>query len=335
MSLISYVLGSGFTVVSADTRVGTCLQYSIQSQCNAIIWFENHHKLYLFSPPHNYVATAYHGTMPLKITSYFKEFEKTLPAERLTIEDYARKASEFFYEKFQDDYQFYSSEKKSWFNVVGYNPETNDRAFFSFNLPFQPQPEEIDRGVIAFIETGFTKFTEGYKEIFQNTYMENFTKKLVSKKKLGFPLSKTENQRLNDYLANKSITRIMNQAECIKFSQGLIEDTSAKLFESEEFESVGKSMDMIVISPDRGIEVVANEYSEEILAESARHMILIECCQSVTKIQIDFIETNLLKNGFIKYPEGDKFRCSNCKSEYDLSILYIQIEEYAAKKIVL
>ncbi|HXG86102.1 MAG TPA: hypothetical protein VNI84_18930 [Pyrinomonadaceae bacterium] len=335
MSLISYVLTNGFTVIASDVRKGKVINNSTQPHCKAIVWFEPYHKVFIFPAPHNYFAVACHGVIPSNTTELFREFEATLPAERLTIEEYSLLLGDFFTQNLLQQSYEHRGNDKHWFNVVGYSPNSFERSFIRFNLPDQPQPEEIMKGARTFIETGFTEFAASYKEVFRNTFMENFTKKLDNKKKLGFPYSKTENQMLDDYLANKSSIRIMSQADCINFSQGLIEETSAKLFESDELESVGKATDTFVISPNKGLEIVSYDNSEEILSESARHIILIDCCQPVTKIQINFVETDLLKKGFIKYPENNKFACSNCKTEYDLSVLRFQIEESANKQIVI
>jgi hypothetical protein len=144
MSIGIVIKGPEGLVMAAESRI------TIEAKIgNGVlpVSFDNARKVLKFSDPNSYVGAVTYGLGGIGLRSaysYLPEFESTLPQppQRLTIEDFARRLSDFFMQQWQatmpPDYQGVPM----IFVVGGFNDGEPYGRVYQFAIPVSPAPAE-------------------------------------------------------------------------------------------------------------------------------------------------------------------------------------------------
>lgn len=148
MSLGVVIKGPEGIVLAADSRVTlTALPPGGQP---LVVNYDNATKLLSFDNPHNHVAAVTYGTAVIGLRtahSFIPEFELTLPHERLpNVEDYARRMSEFFLERWNEVPLGNQADAPMFFLVGGYDQDQAYGSMFQFSIPNQTEPQPRNQG---------------------------------------------------------------------------------------------------------------------------------------------------------------------------------------------
>lgn len=152
MSLGMVIKGPEGLVLAAESRITLGGQVVTQQGVQQIpVYFDNATKLLSFSKPNTTVGVVTYGQAvigeqtPRTAASFIPEFEASLPKERLGVEDFANKISEFFLS------QWHSSMPPDdkipqipnmTFVVAGFNPDEIYGKVYVVEIPRIPKPTE-------------------------------------------------------------------------------------------------------------------------------------------------------------------------------------------------
>ena len=107
--------------------------------------YDNNIKLLSFKRPHDYVGVVTYGLAHIgfrPLSWYLSELNKYLGKNRLSVDDFAQKLSDFFMKKWNlPTPQDYKGEQMS-FLVAGFNKDEQDGHIFLLELPLKPEPVE-------------------------------------------------------------------------------------------------------------------------------------------------------------------------------------------------
>ena len=149
MSLGVVIKGPEGVVLATDSRV--TLEARQQNGPSFHVTFDNATKILSFSKPHNYVAAITYGLAVIgqrTAHSFVPEFELTLKDdERLTVEGYAQRLSEFFLGRWEESSMPKNHEgPPMMFIVGGYDPDSAYGKVFLFGIPNHPtlEPKHCD-----------------------------------------------------------------------------------------------------------------------------------------------------------------------------------------------
>ncbi|MCZ7380067.1 MAG: hypothetical protein O8C64_00610 [Candidatus Methanoperedens sp.] len=148
MSLGVVVKGTEGIVLAADSRV--TLNAKRGDAPGFLLHFDNATKLLTFSEPNLCVGAvtwgdAVIGTKPNDLRtahSYVPEYEARLPKTRLSIEDFAKKLSDFYMEQWQSKMPQDYKGSGMIFVVGGFDEDAPYSRMFELNIPKQPIPQE-------------------------------------------------------------------------------------------------------------------------------------------------------------------------------------------------
>lgn len=169
MSLGIVIKGPEGLVLAAESRITLGAQLATpQGNQQIPVFFDNATKLLSFSEPNTTVGVVTYGQAvigqqtPRTAASFLPEFEAGLPKERLTIEQFAEKISEFYLKQWRatmppDDK--IATIPNMTFVVAGFNPDEIYGQVFVVDIPRVPKP--IARGT----ETEFGITFGGQHEI--------------------------------------------------------------------------------------------------------------------------------------------------------------------------
>jgi 20S proteasome alpha/beta subunit len=143
MSLGIIIKGPEGLVLATESRV------TITSRSNegtrTHVNFDNATKLLSFSPPNNAVGTVTYGQAAIGLRtaqSFLPEFEAELPEQRLSVQAFAQRLSDFFLRQWQavmhPDYKGLDMT----FVVGGFNQGEPYGRVFLFDIPRKPTPQE-------------------------------------------------------------------------------------------------------------------------------------------------------------------------------------------------
>jgi hypothetical protein len=148
MSLGVVIKGPEGVVLAADSRVTVTAQRVDGPQLS--INFDNATKLLSLLPsPHNYVGVVTYGAAVIGLRtahSFMPEFEVELPENRLTIEDYANRLSDFFVRQWEENAGNQAEFPPMTFIVGGYDEKSAYGKVFLFSIPIEPEPVEQNPG---------------------------------------------------------------------------------------------------------------------------------------------------------------------------------------------
>lgn len=157
MSLAVAIKGPEGVVLAADSRVTLTAERKGQSPIP--VNFDNATKLMSFSHPHNHVGVVTYGTAVIGLRtahSFIPEFEETEIGEnRLNVEDYAKRLSEFFLKQWNQWSKNIPQKEREKippmvFIVGGYDIKAAYGRIFLFSIPFEPEPIERNPGTNNF-----------------------------------------------------------------------------------------------------------------------------------------------------------------------------------------
>lgn len=139
-------------VLAAESRItiGAQIKTPMGVQ-NIPVYFDNATKLLSFSSPNTTVGVVTYGQAvigqqnPRTAASFISEFEASLPKERLSVLDFAKKISEFYLEQWRsymppDDK--IANIPNMTFVIAGYNHDEVYGQVFLVEIPRAPEPTE-------------------------------------------------------------------------------------------------------------------------------------------------------------------------------------------------
>jgi len=144
MSLGICVRGPEGLVLAAESRAS--LNWPMQDGSSVPLTYDTANKLLTFTS-HNYVAGVTYGLAGIGYRtaySFVPEIEADLPSQRISVEDFARRLSNFFMEQWKKIPELKDYKGSPMFFVVGgYNDkEPYGRAYEMF-IPYRPEPAEL------------------------------------------------------------------------------------------------------------------------------------------------------------------------------------------------
>jgi hypothetical protein len=130
-------------ILAAESRV----TLSIKDQNNNIIHvnFDNATKLLAFNNPHNYIGVVTYGLAAIgnrTAHSFLPEFEASLPDERISVNEFARKLSDFFKAQWEKSMPKEYTGPDITFVVGGYNVNEPYGSVYIIEIPRKPLPEQ-------------------------------------------------------------------------------------------------------------------------------------------------------------------------------------------------
>ena len=148
MSLGVAIKGTEGIVLAADSRV--TVQAIPPGGQPIVVTFDNATKLLTFSGDiHNHVGAVTYGAALIgsrTAHSYLPEFEPGLGTERLTIEEYSRRLSTFFGDRWKEQVPHGFVGPGMTFIVGGYNADEPYGRVYLFSVPDKPDPVEQNAG---------------------------------------------------------------------------------------------------------------------------------------------------------------------------------------------
>lgn len=144
MSLGIIIKGPEGVVLAADSRVTLTAQASVETS-PIHVNYDNATKLLSFQAPNNYVGAVTYGQAAIGLrtaSSFLPELEAQLPDERLSVEDFSTRLSQFFVDQWKNVMPDNYNGPPMIFVVGGFDPEAPYGRMFLFEIPNNPQPQE-------------------------------------------------------------------------------------------------------------------------------------------------------------------------------------------------
>lgn len=145
MSLGVAIKGPEGIVLAAESRLTVTGQISGQSGMTVQASYDHATKLFSFAGPHHYVGVVTYGLGTIgsrSASSFIPEFENSLDTIRLTVEDYAKKMSDFYARQWDEAMPGDYSGPGMTFVVGGFDPPAAYGRVYLFEIPNQPVPDE-------------------------------------------------------------------------------------------------------------------------------------------------------------------------------------------------
>lgn len=142
MSLGIIIKGPEGLVLASESRVTLAAQLPNQQ---VHMNFDNAVKLLSFSPPNNTVGAVTYGQAAISLRtahSFMPEFEAKLPSERLPVQEFARRLSDFFIQQWQTSVAETYVGPSMAFVVGGFNEGEPYGRVFQIDIPNRPEPVE-------------------------------------------------------------------------------------------------------------------------------------------------------------------------------------------------
>lgn len=143
MSLGIVIKGPEGLVLAADSRV--TIQAQPPEGPPISVNFDNATKLLTFSRPNSSVGAVTYGQAAIQIRtahSFIPEFEADIPEERLPIDDFSRRLSDFFLNQWRETMPEEYEGPEMTFVVGGYDEGEPHGRVFLFDIPRNPDPRE-------------------------------------------------------------------------------------------------------------------------------------------------------------------------------------------------
>lgn len=270
MSLGIVIKGPEGIVLAADSRVTLMAQQAQQvlppipgenpqPQVVLPVFFDNATKLLTFAKPNQWVAAVTYGDAVIGTNmgdlrtaqSFIPEFEVGLPKERLSVQKFSERLSEFFLQQWTAKMPPDLKTAGMTFVVGGFDQESPYGSTWLFIIPHSPTPQE--RSPAAFGVTfggqndATTRLLKGYDlrvlEIARRVFnapsqrMDEFEKALGSLN-LGIPYA------------------VLPLQDCINLAIFLMKTTISAQNLTMGVRGVGGSIDVAVITRRKGVEII-------------------------------------------------------------------------------
>jgi len=184
--------------------------------------------------------------------SFLPEFERALPEERITVQDFARQLSDFFITQWREqgmpaaaDYQG----EQLYFLIGGYDPDGIYGRLFEVAIPHNPAPNELQHGVFGLNWGGQKEFTTRLL----NGFDDGVTHAIQQKNGL------TDEQRseLEAFLRQNFSTQIPYQflplQDCVDLATFLIRTTIELQQWVVGIRGVGGAIDVATVTRTKGL----------------------------------------------------------------------------------
>ena len=144
MTLCIVISGSDGLVLAAESRTSSLLELQGFGQM-PMPRDDDAEKLFRFKQPNTAIGVVVHGTGAIDdkpVSSFMPDFEATLPEQRLSVQDFAQRLSDFFMQQWRSmmptDYQGPDTS----FIVAGIDPGWPKRKVLSFDIPGKQEVKE-------------------------------------------------------------------------------------------------------------------------------------------------------------------------------------------------
>ena len=280
MSLGIVIKGSEGIVLAADSRLTLGAQImlpipqapQIMQPQQIFVNFDNATKLLSFGKPNEWIGAVTYGdavigTKPTDLRtaqSFVPEFEQSLPQKRQTVQEFTKKLSDFFMERWKEkgmpDPAAYMGQGMS-FTVAGYDADKAYGSVFSFIIPKQPSPEEVAKD-----DFGINFGGQGEHTI---RLMQGYDPRVLATAKEVCGLSDEQITKLQTALAPLMLQvpyAILPLQDCIDLAVFLIHTTVAAQKLSIGIRGVGGVIDVAVITRREALQFIQRK---ELLAETS------------------------------------------------------------------
>ena len=255
MSLGVVIRGPEGLVLAADSRV--TLEARQGNNPPISVHFDNSTKLLSFNG-HSYVGAVTYGAAVIgsrTAHSYIPEFENELPEDRIPVEQFAQKLSDFFLERWNDAAQKEKSAGANMtFIVGGYNEEAPYGEVCLFSIPNQPNPAPRSSGANIF------GMTWGGQREFATRLINGYDPMLLSVLKEELDLPDEKLSQLEKIFRRKLQFRIPYQAlplqDCVNLATLLIRTTISAQSVGIGIRGVGGPIDIATITRTDGLQFV-------------------------------------------------------------------------------
>lgn len=258
MSLGIVVKGSEGVVLAADSRV------SLQAQAPGnplqfLVTFDNATKLLTFADPHNYIGAVTYGDAVIGTTptdlrtaqSFIPEFEVGLPQERISVQDFAQRLSDFFMQQWQAKMPANHPGSGMVFVIGGFDIDAAYGSVYLVNIPNQPVPQE--RSANAF------GMTMGGQNEYVTRLVQGYDPSVLNLARQAGNLSNNQIRDLKERLAGLNIGipyAILPLQDCIDLAIFLIRTTVTAQNLSIAVRGVGGAIDVAVITRREGLRII-------------------------------------------------------------------------------
>jgi hypothetical protein len=345
MSLNIILASQHGIIVAADRRCGSFIHpiladpEKFKNFPEGMLHFDDTKKIYFYEPPHNFVAFAYSGDGSIRCHNLIKNIEKLLTNEKGEVYDYAEALSQL-YERNPPNYKYGQEEfvqgESNNIYVVGYNEGAPEVLAYHVNLPFKPNPVLLFKDFGGILVSGTGDHLEKAKVIFISEAIKEIKNKLRGFQIIGSPVPPMLREKLSILQSGDFPLRFMDKQEMIKIAEFLINFTVSEQTRLNEIPTVGGGIDMLYLTRNNGVEAINYQDFMEVgqrqLAETHYNYVSLVCCETETKIQIDFAEGNPLGSLHIRYPADEIFSCPKCDAKHQLVELRHFVEDLVKKE---
>jgi hypothetical protein len=335
-------------IVAADRRSGAFIHPNLSDpekfKCfpSGMLHFDDARKIDFCEPPHDFVAFAYSGDGSINGHRLINNLKERLPNERWKVYDYAQAIGKLYEEnpqKFKLGPENFFEGESNYIHVVGYDEGNPNALAYRVNLPFQPNPKSCSEQLKIVLISGIGDHLEKAKDIFIAEEIKKIKNKLMGFQMIGKPVPQTLQGKLKILQGRNFPLYFMDKQEMIELGEFLINFTVSEQMRQNELPTVGGGIDMLYLTVRNGVEVINfgdfKETGQGKLAETHYHYVSLVCCETETKIQIDFAKENPLGKSHIRYPFDEIFCCPKCDMKHQLIDLKRSVESLANKESVI
>ncbi|NJM53580.1 MAG: hypothetical protein HC846_09435 [Blastocatellia bacterium] len=231
MSINVIIMSRKQIVLATDLRSTNIYHAKIdeENSFEGKIFFNNVSKLYIFDPPHNFVAVSSTGLGTLNGQSFpylLKKFETTLPNKRLLIKEYAVRLSNFLVEEFNTSPKGKIPNPKInqvIFKVVGFDALRDTGLMYDLTIPNKSNPVEFAKGNFGVFVSGDGENAVQGMENFRKEYQAKIERKIQAAGKLGLPPSKTDIQILENLKNEEVPIQLMKIDELTHYAKTIVD----------------------------------------------------------------------------------------------------------------
>lgn len=257
MSLGVAIKGTEGIVLAADSRVTLTAKRGNAPEFP--VHFDNATKLLTFGDPNLWIGAVTWGDAVIGATpndlrtahSFVPEFEAGLPKTRLSVEDFAKKLSEFYLDqwknKMPEDYRGLGMT----FVVGGFDKDVPYGAMYKLNIPRQPTPQEQSPNDFGIAWGGQPEYA--------SRLIHGYDKALLKLIKQNLHLSAEQVTNLVETLRplNMGIPyAVLSLQDCINLAIFLVKTTIEAQSLSITLRGVGGAIDVAVITRRDGLEII-------------------------------------------------------------------------------
>ena len=256
MSLAVVIKGPEGVVLAADSSIR--LEAQRPSVSPIVVNFDNATKLLSFRQRHNFVGAVTHSAAVIgsrTAHSFLPEIERDWEnCERLTVEEYAKKLSTFFFDRWREVMPADYKGPDMYFIVGGYDPSDAYGKVFLFGIPRYPDPEPRNPG-----ENDFGMTWGGQLEI-ASRLIHGFDPSLLDIIRQELNLDDKRLQALTEsFQRHRTLPipyAVLPLQDCIDLATFLIRTTMNFQNLAVGVRGVGGPIDVAVITRTKGLEYV-------------------------------------------------------------------------------